>query len=392
LLIVDDVIEALQRLANRVIEEWRQPVVGITGSAGKTTTKDLTAHVLAANGRRPLKSRGNLNTELGVPLSILEMVSGGAGPEQYDVAVLEMAMSRPKEIARLCQIAPPDIAVELLVAPVHLEFFGTVENIAAAKAELVEGLKPGGTAVLNADDALVSKMRLKHSGRTVTFGIESNADVRATDIEANHLGRIRFRLETPSGGANVVLPLLGRHNVMNSLAAATVAMCFGIEAEGIADALAQATPSTMRGVLLEFADGFTVIDDSYNSNPRALLSIVRTLADDRTRRGRRVVIAGEMLELGADSGAIHREVGRDIAKAGIDVLWGVRGFGLDLIEGAREAGLGAQSTRFFENSEAAAEALVGEVRAGDAILIKGSRGVQTDKIVTRLREKFTLRD
>jgi len=182
LLLVDDAIAALQTLAHRVYERWGKPVVAITGSAGKTTAKEITAHLLSEGGRHVLKSEKNYNNGLGLPLSVLQMLSEGRTPEQFDVAVLEMGMSSPThEIRRLCEITPPDIAVELMVAPVHLEYLGTIENIAAAKAELIEGLKPEGVAVLNADDPLVMRMRAKHQGRSITFGIENNADVSAKE-------------------------------------------------------------------------------------------------------------------------------------------------------------------------------------------------------------------
>src|SRR5947199_9474351 len=222
LLAVDDAIAALQAFARRVYESWARPVVGITGSAGKTTAKELTAHLLRASGRRILKSERNYNNGLGLPLAVLQMVTEGRTPDEFDIAVLEMGMSSPThEIERLCKITPPDVGVELLVAPVHLEHLGTIENIAAAKAELIEGMKPEGTAVLNADDKFVIAMRAKHSGPVITFGIENAADVMATNIDTSRFGRSRFRLQTPRGFADTELHMLGRHNLMNALAAAT---------------------------------------------------------------------------------------------------------------------------------------------------------------------------
>ena len=389
LLAVDDAIAALQVFARRVYESWARPVVGITGSAGKTTAKELTAHLLQSNGRRVLKSERNYNNGLGLPLTILRMISAGNSPAAFDVAVLEMGMSSPThEIRRLVQITPPDIGVELMVAPVHLEHLGTIENIAAAKAELIEGLKPGGTAVLNADDPLVISMRAKHSGRTMTFGIENAADVSASEIETSRLGLIRFRLHTPLGDAPAELPMSGRHNLMNALAAAAVATSFDIPPATIAKALRTVKPPKMRGEVLEFAAGFTVIDDSYNSNPRSLLSMVQTIAEVGIRKRRRFVIAGEMLELGTDERRLHRETGRAIAAAGIEVLWGIRGLAQKILEGAREGGL--QQTRFFDSSEEAAAAIIAEVKADDLLLIKGSRGVETDKVVKTLRQHFPL--
>jgi UDP-N-acetylmuramoyl-tripeptide--D-alanyl-D-alanine ligase len=389
LLLVEDVIEALQRLARGVIESWGGPVVGITGSAGKTTTKDLTAHVLVATGWRVLRSRKNYNNELGVALSVLQMESGGASPADFDVAVLEMGMSMPGEIARHCRVAPPDVAVLTNVAPVHLEFMGTVEAIAEGKAQLVEGLKPGGTAVLNADDERVAAMgeKARHAARVITYGVAESADVRAVGLEAVGVGASRFLLRTPTGGASVVLPMHGRHNVLNALAAASVATHFRLTAEEIAAALATAAPSEMRGEVLSFREGFTVVDDSYNSNPHSLLSMAEAVAQGGEGVERRIVVAGEMLELGAESAALHREAGREIASSGVEVLWGVRGDARALVEGAREAGMNAEATRFFESSEEAADALASFVRAGDLVLVKGSRGVHTEKVVEALKER-----
>jgi UDP-N-acetylmuramoyl-tripeptide--D-alanyl-D-alanine ligase len=390
LLLVEDVIAALQAIAHGVITRWGGPVVGITGSAGKTTTKDLTAHVLGATGRRVVRSRKNYNNELGVALSVLQMESGGARPADFDVAVLEMGMSMPGEVARHCQVAPPDFAVVTLVAPVHLEFMGSIEAVAAGKAQLVEGLKPGGTAILNADDERVAAMRDKarHAARIVTYGTKEGADVRAVGLEAVGVGLSRFRLITPAGETEATLPMHGRHNVMNALAASAVAHCFGVAAEEVAAALSTAAPSEMRGEVLRFREGFTVVDDSYNSNPRSLLSMAEAAAQGGERVKRRVVVAGEMLELGADAASLHRDAGHEIAGFGIDVLWGVRGMARELIEGAREGGMGAEATRFFDSSEEAAAAIVEFVRAGDLVLVKGSRGVHTERVVGALKERY----
>jgi len=389
LLIVDDVIAALQTLARKVYEAWGKPVIGITGSAGKTTTKELTAHVLSQTGHRVLKSERNYNNNLGLPLSVLQMVSRGRRPDDYDLAVLEMGMSSPThEIRRLVQITPPDIGVELMVAPVHLEHLGTIETVAAMKAELNEGLKPGGVAVLNADDQLVMEMKSKTDGAVLTFGLENQADVTATDIDTARFGSIRFRLNTPMGQAAAELPMTGRHNLMNALAASAVATALKVKPELIANALKSAKPPKMRGEVLDFAPGFTVVDDSYNSNPRSLLSMVNTLVEAKDKIKRRIVVAGEMLELGPDSPQMHREAGHEIARLGIDLLWGVRGLANEIVAGAHERGL--QRARFFESSDEAAAAAVDEVREGDLILVKGSRSVETDKVVKALKQRFPI--
>jgi len=231
-------------------------------------------------------------------------------------------------------------------------------------------------------------MRDKHQGRTLTFGIDNVADVSATEIDTRSLGKIEFRLRTPLGEARASLAMSGRHNLSNALAASAVATAFSLPPEEIARALNTARPPKMRGEVFDFAAGFTVIDDSYNSNPRSLLNMVRTVAEAGRGRKRLFVIAGEMLELGPDEVALHREAGREIAATGIDVLWGVRGLGQEIVFGGREAGL--KVTKFFDSSDEAAAELAKEVKEGDLILVKGSRGVATDKIVKALREHFPL--
>jgi UDP-N-acetylmuramoyl-tripeptide--D-alanyl-D-alanine ligase len=280
-----------------------------------------------------------------------------------------------------------------LVAPVHLEFMGSVEAIAAGKAQLVECLKPGGTAVLNADDERVAAMRSKaaHAGRIITYGARERADVMAFDITTVGVGASRFLLRTPSGEAEVTLPMHGRHNVSNALAAAAAATSFGLGAGEIAEALATAAPSEKRGEVLRFARGFTVVDDSYNSNPRSLLSMAEAVAQGGEDVERRIVVAGEMLELGDEGPSLHREAGRDIAGFGVDVLWGVRGLAGEMVEGARESGMSDEAARFFESSEEAARALAEFVRPGDLVLVKGSRGVHTEVIVERLKERYGLK-
>jgi len=385
LLLVEDAIVAFQSLAAGVYKDWGGPVVAVTGSAGKTTARELTAHVLSENGFRVLKSVKNYNNGLGHPLTVLRLVSEG----DYDVAVLEMGMSTPMhEIKRLCEITPPDFAVELNVLPVHLEHLGSIEAIAAAKAELVEGMKPGGTAVLNADDFRVLAMKEKHGGKNITYGLGHPADVTASDIKAEKFGQTDFKLHTPAGHATVSMQLAGRHNISNALAAAAVGIGFNISPENIARALATVAPPPQRGEVLRFAAGFEVINDSYNSNPDALMSMVNTLVENGGHAKRKIVVAGEMLELGIETASIHHETGRKIAVSGVDALFGVRGLAAELTAGAQEAGLG--ETRFFADSDQAAEEIVKEVREGDLLLVKGSRGVRTEKVVEKLKEKFAL--
>lgn len=384
LIFVDDCLAALQGLARSIYKDWGKPVIGITGSAGKTTAKELTAHVLSHSGKKVLRNIKNYNNGLGLPLTVFNLLRD----DSYDLAVLEMGMSTPnREIERLCTITPPDVAVELCVLPVHIEHLGTIENIQRAKAELVQGLKPGGTAVLNVDDFRVAQMASMHSGPTLTYGIEKKADVSADDIRFERFGETRFKLTTPSGTAEVVFPLNGRHNIMNALAASAVGHVFGMDVSEIAAALASVEPPPQRGEIIRFKEGFTVINDTYNSNPDALVSMVETLVDGGAGAKRKIVVAGAMRELGENEGPMHFDTGRRIAALGIDKLYGVEGLAAKIIEGAESEGL--HDTHFYENSQIAGEQFVGEVRAGDLILIKGSRGVRTEKVIEKLVETFT---
>lgn len=385
LLFVGDAIFALQMLAKGVYEAWNKPVVGVTGSAGKTTAREIAAHVLRGGGRSVLSNVKNYNNNIGHPLTVLRLLR----ETQHDAAVLEMGMSTPdNEIARLCRITPPDIAVELNVLPVHVEHLGSIENVAKAKAELVEGMKPNGTAVLNADDFRVFAMRDLHEGRNITYGIETQSDVMAKNIRFDKFGETLFTLHLPDGEAEVLFPLNGRHNILNALAASAVGFAFGMTAQEIAAALHTVAPPPQRGEVLHFAAGFTVVNDSYNSNPDALLSMARTIVDGGNSAKRRIVVSGEMLELGADAEKIHYETGARLSQTGIDELFGVRNLARELVRGASENGL--KTTKFFEDSAQAGDFLTSEVRAGDLILVKGSRGVRTEKVVEKLLEKFEL--
>ena len=381
---VNDTLAALQSLAASVVNTWRGRLVAITGSMGKTTTKDLTAALLATGGR-VIKTLGNLNNAYGLPLSILKMESDGSRASEFEFGVFEMGMNHTGELAALASIAPPDLAVVTNVAPVHLEYFSSVDEIAAAKSELVRGVKSGGAVVLNADDERVARMAsIRRDPEIRTFGIERKADVMALGLETEGVAETRFQLMTPRGSVEANLQLGGRHNVYNALASAAVADLCDIPLDRIADALASFSAPKMRGEVHEFKEGFTVIDDSYNSNPRALVEMTAHICRAEGYQ-RRIVVAGEMLELGSAGAELHREAGRSIASQGVDLLIGVRGLARELVEGAREGGLKAECALFCETPESAAEVLIREGRIGDLILVKGSRGVKTDIVVERLK-------
>jgi UDP-N-acetylmuramoyl-tripeptide--D-alanyl-D-alanine ligase len=383
LIFSDDVIASLQSLAHQVYLEWNRPVVAITGSAGKTTAKELTAHVLSAAGLRVLRNKKNYNNGLGHPLTVLELAADSA----FQMAVLEMGMSTPlNEIERLCRITPPDVSVVLNVLPVHIEHLGTIEGIAAAKAEIVEGMKEGGTAVLNADDERVAAMASLSKGHVITFGLANDADIRARDIEFSGFGNTKFKLITPAGEAQVAFPLNGKHNVMNALAAAAVGHIYGMGPADIAGAFATVTAPGQRGEIIEYKAGFRVINDSYNSNPDALVSMAETLVAGSRPEERKIVVAGEMLELGTDAVEMHRDAGQRIGRFGVDVLIGVRGLAEHIVAGAETEGI--KNARFAADSEAAGEMLADMITAGDVVLVKGSRGVKTERVIEKLDKRF----
>lgn len=387
LVFADDVIVAFQKLAHNVSKIWNKPIVAIVGSAGKTTAKELTSHILEYAGKNVLRTHKSMNNGLGHPMTVLKL----AEDDSFDVAVLEMGMSTPnREIAQLCKITPPDVAVVLNILPVHIEHLNSIENIQKAKSEVIENLQSDGIKILNADDFRVMEMRKLHEGKTITYGIENEADIRAENINMKEFGETHFTLKTPDGEETVVFQLSGKHNVLNALAASAVGYAFGMTAKEISDSLNTVEPPKQRGEILNFAEGFTVINDSYNSNPAALLKMIKTLTEGAKSENRKIVVAGEMLELGSEEIEIHRQTGKDLAESGIDFLIGVRNLAKGMVESAKEKGL--QNALFFEDSEQAGKFLVNEIKPNDLVLVKGSRGVRTEKVIEQLLENFNLNE
>ena len=374
LLYVEDTLKALQSLGAAARRLWGKPLLAVTGSAGKTTTKEMLAHMLATRFR-VMKSSGNLNNHIGLPLQLLKL------EPEHELAVVELGMNHAGEIRTLATLAQHDLAVVTCVAPVHLEFFGSVAEIARAKYELVETLHPGGVAVLNADDEYVSQFGRDFKGKVVTFGIRKAADVSARNVKLLGVAGSRFELVAGSVREPVKLPLVGEHSIYNALAAAAAAIERGVLPSQVAESLATLRPSDKRGQVIEVR-GATIINDSYNSNPRALETMIDTLAS--MKADRRILIAGEMLELGPTADALHRESGRHAAKQKIDLVIGVRGLAQALAEGACGAGV---PSLFLETPEQAGEWLARELRPGDAVLLKASRGVKLEKALEVLREK-----
>jgi UDP-N-acetylmuramoyl-tripeptide--D-alanyl-D-alanine ligase len=381
LLLVEDPLVALQTLAAAVRRHWGQRVIAVTGSAGKTTTKEAIATVLATQFR-VLKSKGNLNNHFGLPLQLLKLA-----PED-EVAVIEMGMSAAGEIAALCHIASPDWGVVTNVGNAHAEGFPDgIAGVARAKYELVAGLSPQAreraVAFLNADDAYVSQFGRDFPGRAVYYATRSVAaavaDVRAEEIEELGPAGSKFRAVTADDGSVPVrLALLGRHNIANALAAIAVGMHAGIPLARCAAAIALLKPEDKRGELIEW-HGATIINDCYNSNPEALQSMIGTLA--AVPAARRILVAGEMLELGRRAAQLHRDCGQAAAAAGIDVVIGVRGLAQEIVAGAGRAGTTAI---FVDTPQAAGEWLKQNLKTGDAVLLKGSRGVRLEQALTPL--------
>jgi UDP-N-acetylmuramoyl-tripeptide--D-alanyl-D-alanine ligase len=366
LLAVDDTLVALQTLATAVRKVWGKPLVGVTGSAGKTTTKESIAHVLSTRFR-VLKSEGNFNNHFGLPLMLLKI------EPEHDIAVIEMGMSHAGEIRALAKIAQPETGVVTNVAPVHLEFFDSLAGIARAKYELIESLPANGTAVLNADDEYVSQFGRDFKGKVIMYGTKRTADVRCENVVTHGAEGSEFDVVTPSGRSRARLPLVGEHNILNALAAVAVGLAHGMSLPETAGALATLTPPDKRGQVLQLGN-ITVINDCYNSNPKALGAMVDALSTMKAKR--RIVVAGEMLELGPAGAELHRAAGQRIAGRKIDVLVGVRGLAKAMVEGAKQAGMRAE---FVATPEEAGEWLAREARDRDVILLKASRGVKLEK-------------
>ena len=375
LLAVDDTLAALQRLAAAVRRFWGKPLVAITGSAGKTTTKEAIAHLLSTKFR-VLKSEGNFNNHFGLPLMLLKL------EPEHDVAVVELGMSHAGEITALAKIAQSNIGVVTNVAPVHLEFFHSVADIARAKYELVASLPVGGTAVLNADDEYVSQFGRDFHGRVVTYGLRSSADVGADNVEPRGTQGSNFDLIAGGCRENVDLPLVGSHNIYNALAAVAVAMERGVTPSDAARALRSLQPADKRGQVVKVGN-ITVLNDCYNSNPKALESMVDALAAMPARR--RIVVAGEMLELGPAGADLHRRAGQYIAERKIDALLAVRGLAEQMADAAAQSGTHAE---FVATPEEAGEWLARETKAGDVVLLKASRGVKLEQALEKWKEKI----
>jgi len=376
---VDDTTVALQALAHAVRVESGAKVAAIIGSAGKTTTKEVTAEFLGAK-YRVIRNRGNFNNHIGLPLSLMELTA------RPDVAVVELGMNHAGEISTLVRIAEPDVRVWTNVGDSHVGFLGSEDAIADAKAEILEGATSATVLVANADDDRIAARTSPFAGRVVTFGIDRPADVRAEAVVDRGINGMTARVQTPSGAVDLATPLLGRGNLSNVLAAIAVGVEWEVSLAAMAERASRLKPAPHRGEVVRLAQGVILIDDSYNASPAATRRALDVLRDGA---GRRVAVLGEMLELGDQSIALHEDIGRAAAAAHVDLLIAVGGeASRALVDAAVSGGLLPAGTRHLATAEEAADASAALIQPGDLVLVKGSHSIRTDRVVDRLKTVF----
>ena len=371
---VRDTLEAFQRLATHYRNRFPIPVIAITGSNGKTTTKEMVAHVVAQRWKT-LKTEGNLNNRIGVPQTLFQLAP------RHQAAVIEMGVDQQGQTTRLCEIARPTIGVITNIGPDHLEFFGSMEGSAQAKAELLDHLPQDGAVVLNADDEYFDYLAARAQCRVVAFGASPKAVIRAANVRTDEKGGTVFGLVLPgkTRQTEVHIRTQGQHNVSNALAAAAVGHALGLSGAAIAEGLSKFRPAAMRSQISS-SHGVQVINDCYNANPASMKAAIQLLAE--LGRGKRLIAAlGDMLELGAETKRMHREVGTFLAGQGIGHLLACGVLGRELAEGARQAGMPSDRIAELPDAQAAATALSRMVRQGDVVLVKASRGMRMEQVV-----------
>lgn len=381
IILVDDTIRALQALGSHVRRVSGTKVVAVTGSAGKSTTKEMAAEFLSTR-YQVFRNKGNLNNHIGLPLSLLEL------RRKPDIAVVEFGMNHFGEIRTLVGIAQPEVRVWTNVGPAHLEFFGTVDAVAEAKAEILEGAGREHVLIANADDARVMAHARRFSGQVITFGVEKPADVRAVAVRDRGIDGMSAQVRTPAGEGEVHTPLVGIGNLANLLAATAVAIKFDVPLATSLERAATLTPISHRGEVIR-TGRITVIDDSYNSNPAALSGALAVMKGE-SRFARRIAVIGEMLELGESSVSLHRESGKEAASSELCALVAVGGPPAKaLAEAAVSAGMKRDAVFYVEDSARAASLVLDIVKPDDLVLVKGSRDVRTEVVVDRLRAELT---
>lgn len=375
---VEDTLQALQKLAKKVLTEHKAKIVGITGSTGKTTTKEFSSSLLSASFN-VLKSEGNFNNYLGLPLSILRLNN------KHEVVVLEMAMSSAGEIRTMTQIAPPDISVITNISPVHLQFFKSLDEIREAKKEILEGMKAGGTAVLNGDDPQIKKIARDWKGEKIFFGFSPESNIRAQNIRKQGFKGMTLEFIYGQKQKRIHFPFIYESFLYNFLAAAAIAYALSVPLKNILEQIKTLKPFPGRGILIPLKRNIKIFDDSYNSNPKALEAALRGLSDMPSKR--KVAVLGDMLELGKKEAEFHRQAGEQVVKWGWDLLITIGRLSASIAEGAISAGMNINQVHSFQDSEEAATKVWSLVEKGDFILVKGSRKIRTEKVVEKLKSR-----
>lgn len=377
---VEDPEVALQALARHVRKRWGKPLLAISGSTGKTTTREFIATLLSQKFK-VVQSPGNLNNQIGVPLSLLQLI------EEHQVALIELGMNHAGEIRALTRICNPDSALLTNVTAVHLEFFSDLDAIAAAKGEILEGLSQEGKFFFNADDSRLSRLASRFNGEKVSFGLENEAGVRVFDYRLEGLREMSFTIDAGGERFTAAVPFVGKHFLYNIVAAVAVAVDFGLTREEICEGIPKLEVPSMRGQVHEVrgeeGDPITLWDDSYNSNPQALHIVLETVGQ-LNGFARKILALGQMLELGSSSPELHRQAGQQVARSKADLLVTVGKDGVYIGQGAKEEGFPPQKITHFEDSREAAEFLAKELGPGEFLLVKGSRGTRMDRIVREI--------
>lgn len=382
LIAVPSALSAFQELASWYRDQMKAQVVGVTGSVGKTSTKDLITSVLGRQFQ-VMANKGNLNTEIGLPLTLFDL------EPEVEYAVLEMGMRGPGQIQHLAEIAKPLIGVITNVGESHIEILGSKEAIAQAKGELIRCLPQAGWAILNGDDPLVRGQARSTQAQVVYYGLSGAADLKVWADAVSQLadGRVKFRLHVAEEVEEVTLSIPGKHNVLNALAAAGVGHCVGLGIKQIAQGLSLAGLTGMRCEILHSLKGFTVINDTYNACFDSMRAGLDLLASLKKRESRSIAVLGDMLELGTNSQSAHERVGRYAASSGADLLITVGQRAVGIAQAAKEAGLEGNKVFALSTTKEATDFLKPIVGANDVLLIKGSRGMQMEKIVNALLEE-----
>ncbi len=376
---VRDTLHALGDIARDRRQKYRTPVVALTGSNGKTTTKEMIAACIETHFPI-LKTKGNLNNLIGLPLTLLNLT------EKERVVILEMGMNVPGEIRRLTEIAEPDVGLITNIQKAHLEGIGSLEKVKEEKGELFRKMRRNGTILVNQDDSQVVELANEFQGQKITFGIENPADVMGKEIRIRGAEGTSFTLIFEGEVIEIVLPLLGRHFVLNALSAVAVASLFGIEVEKVKEALENFQPFPMRMEIVHLGRGPILINDAYNANPRSMELALETIAEMKGK-GRAIAVLGDMLELGGFAEEAHRELGKKMRELSIDLLLALGEEAPVLVESAIRHGLKSEKAIVVESHSEAVSILNQTIQEGDWILVKGSRRMAMEKIVEGLKER-----